>query len=245
MPIAQDLRAIYHLAFAPIRGASHAERLDSFYRGQADQYDRTRARLLHGRAEMIRALPIPADGVWVDFGGGTGANLEHLGPRLAELRQVYIVDLSEALLAVAQRRIRDRGWRNVTALRADATSFIPPEGGIDLATFSYSLTMIPNWFAALDHARALLRPGGALGVADFYVSKKHVPTGWRRHGWWTRTFWPTWFGLDNVNLSSDHIPYLHHHFQAEHFVEGRGRLPWLPLVTVPYYWFVGVRKPAS
>lgn len=243
MSLTQDLRAIYHLAFAPIRGETHAERLDSFYRRQAAHYDRTRARLLHGREEMFRAVPMPADGVWIDFGGGTGANLEVIGPSLAKLRRVYIVDLSDALLAVAEQRIRERGWSNVTAVRADATSFVPDEGHIDVATFSYSLTMIPDWFAAIDHAQKLLRPGGHLGVVDFYVSRKHAPSGWRQHGWWTRTFWPAWFALDNVHLSPDHLPYLYQRFQVQQLTESRGRLPWLPLVKVPYYWLVGV-KPA-
>ena len=29
-------------------------------------------------------------------------------------------------------------------------------GHVDLVTFSYSLTMIPDWFAAMDNANALL-----------------------------------------------------------------------------------------
>ena len=33
--------------------------------------------------------------------------------------------------------------------------------------------MIPDWFAAVDHAWRLLRPGGTIGVVDFYVGRKH------------------------------------------------------------------------
>ncbi|HMP03223.1 MAG TPA: class I SAM-dependent methyltransferase [Gemmatales bacterium] len=245
MTTVQDLRALYHLAFAPIRGRTHAERLESFYQKQARHYDDSRARLLQGRAELYAALPVPQDGVWIEFGGGTGANLERLGESLRRLRRVYVVDLSPSLLAVAQQRIRDRGWTNVVTVEADATTFSPPEGQADVVTFSYSLTMIPHWFAAVDQAERLLRPGGHVGVVDFYVSKKHPMDGWNRHGWWTRTFWPTWFSFDNVHPSPDHIPYLHHRFAAVRFTEARARLPWLPLARTPYYWFVGQQRGGS
>ena len=56
---------------------------------------------------------------------------------------------------------------------------------MDVVTFSYSLTMIPDWFLAVDHAWRLLRPGGTIGVVDFYVSRKHPDPGWRRHPWST------------------------------------------------------------
>ena len=60
---------------------------------------------------------------------------------------------------------------------------------MDLVTFSYSLTMIPDWFAAIDNACALLANEGTLGVVDFYVARKHPEAGLRAHGWLQRTFW--------------------------------------------------------
>ena len=50
-------------------------------------------------------------------------------------------------------------------VEADATTWVPDEGfgRVDVLTFSYSLTMIPNWFSAMDHAAQLLAPDGRLG----------------------------------------------------------------------------------
>jgi hypothetical protein len=93
------------------------------------------------------------------------------------------------------------------------------------------------------HGRRLLKPGGCIGVVDFYVSRKHPEPGQVRHAWLTRTFWPIWFGTDNVYPSPDHVPYLHHRFEAQHFSEHRGTMPYVPGARVPYYMFVG-RKPA-
>ena len=38
------------------------------------------------------------------------------------------------------------------AVEADAATFRPAEGQADVVTFSYSLTMIPDWFTALETA---------------------------------------------------------------------------------------------
>lgn len=222
----------------PIRGKDHASRMENFYSGQADAYDDFRKRLLKGREELWSAINPPEDAVWVDLGGGTGGNVEFLGDRVSDLRQIYVVDLSPSLLEVASKRFQDRGWTNATAVEADATVY-QPEGGADVVTFSYSLTMIPDWFAAIQNAMAMLKPGGVIGVVDFFVSRKHPPGGHRKHGWFTRNFWPTWFAFDNVFPSPDHVPFLHRYFEPVMFEEHRAKVPYMPLIRVPYYSFIG------
>jgi S-adenosylmethionine-diacylgycerolhomoserine-N-methlytransferase len=234
-----ELSILYHLLLKPVRGRDHAERLESFYAGQADEYDAFRRRLLPGREDLYRRIAAPDGGTWVDLGGGTGANLEVIGPRIERLGKLYVVDLSPSLLAVARRRVRQRGWSRVQTIEADACRFRPPDRPADVVTFSYALTMIPDWFAAMENARAMLAPGGLIGVVDFYVSRKYPAPGHVRHGWAARTFWPAWFGCDNVFLSPDHVPALHHMFEPLRFFEGRAAVPYLPLGRVPYYAFVG------
>jgi len=241
MAILSDARVLYHLLLSPVRGDTHAARLESFYGGQAESYDGFRQRLLQGRAEMVQSLDLAEGAVWVDLGGGTAQNLEYAGERVARLARVYTVDLSPSLLDVARRRAADRGWHNVSVVEGDATTFTPDEGQADLVTFSYSLTMIPDWFAALENALRILRPGGRLGVVDFHVSRKYPDDGRVRHGWPARTLWPAWFALDNVFLSPDHLPWLCRHLQCEVCQERRARVPYVPFVRVPWYIFVGRR----
>ncbi|MDO4574028.1 MAG: class I SAM-dependent methyltransferase [Planctomycetia bacterium] len=242
MGIASDLKILYHLVVTRGRGASHAERLDNFYSGQAGAYDDFRKRLLKGREEMMKCVPEREDAVWVDMGGGTGANLEFVADRIPKQKKVYIVDLASSLLGVAEKRIESRGWTNVQAVNADATKFTPEEGSADIVTFSYSLTMIPDWFAAMDNALRILRPGGILGIVDFYVGRKWPSEGHRQHGWFTRNYWPVHFSTDNVYLSHDHIPYLNHHFETVEFQEHFAKIPYIPIFRAPYYIYIG-RKP--
>ncbi len=57
----------------------------------------------------------------------------------------------------------------------------------------------------------------------------------------TRSFLPVWFAADNVYPSADHVPYLHRHFKPIHFQECRGKLPYFPIMRMPYYIFLGER----
>jgi S-adenosylmethionine-diacylgycerolhomoserine-N-methlytransferase len=172
------------------------------------------------------------------MGGGTGANLEFLSTRLQTLQQATIVDLCPSLLEAARRRIEQSGWSNVRTALADVTTY-EDAAPVDAVTFSYSLTMIPDWFRALQRAAALLRPGGVLGVVDFYVSRKWPAAGMRRHSGFQRFFWPTWFALDNVFPCSDHLPWLQAHFQTVRCEERCGKVPYLPGLKAPYYIFIG------
>ncbi|HLA85508.1 MAG TPA: class I SAM-dependent methyltransferase [Thermoguttaceae bacterium] len=226
----------------PIRGSDHGSRMENFYGGQAEAYDEFRRKMLKGRDEVYGRIDAPADGVWVDMGGGTASNLEYLGASIARLKKIYVVDLAGSMLAVARRRAERHGWTNVETVEADVTTFRPAEGAADVVTFSYSLTMVPDWFAALENARAILKPGGQISVVDFYVSRKHPAECRRRHGWLARSFWPIYFATNNVFPSPDHIPYLERRFTTIRLTEGTTRFPYQFRLPVPYYTFLG-RKP--
>lgn len=243
-----DLRVVYNLikgAFGK-GGATHKDRLESFYSAQAGDYDEFRKRLLFGREEMLKdvAASHGSGGIWVDMGGGTGANLEMMGDEaIMSFAKVYVVDLCGPLLEVARKRCEERGWHNVVLVEDDATTWVPEEGfgQVDVLTFSYSLTMIPDWFAAVEHAAALLRPNGLLGVADFYVARKHPSAGMAKHSWLQRTFWPMWFAMDDVNPNPDHLPYIKRKFETVSVVETSASMPYIGWVApnMPIYRFIG------
>ncbi len=168
MSLLGDLKVLYHLALKPVRGNSHADRLESFYAGQAGDYDEFRKRLLQGRSELWSALLKRSEGgIWVDMGGGTGANLENFGEDLRRWDKVYVVDLSKSLLEVAADRAEKNGWTNVEVIHADATEFQLPQPA-NVFTFSYSLTMIPDWFAAIDAAKRDLPRGRFAGHCGLF-----------------------------------------------------------------------------
>jgi S-adenosylmethionine-diacylgycerolhomoserine-N-methlytransferase len=237
--IAADFRVLGRLLRGTARDGSVVERLTRFYADQADDYDGFRDRLLHGRSELIRFLAPRPGSRLIELGAGTGRNVEFLGPRLGALGSVTLVDLCPPLLAVARRRAA--ALPNVHVVEADATRF-RPEAPVDCAYFAYALSMIGDWRAAIDNAHAMLRPGGTVGSVDFFVSGTAPHPGRVRHGWPTRAFWPRWFAHDGVRLSPEPLDYLLSRFEITYLRERRGRLPYLPGLTVPYYVFVGRKR---
>ena len=187
-------------------------------------------------------IPFPEDGTWVDMGGGTGSNLEFFADRIHNLKNVYVVDLSSSLLKIAEQRFQEKEWSHAHAVEADATTWQPEGEGVDVVTFSYSLTMIPDWFSAMENALRMLKPGGVIAVVDFYVSRKYPVDGLKKHNWFTRHFWPTWFSSDNVFPSPDHLPFLRSHTETVELQEHRAKVPYIPFIRTAYYQFIGRKK---
>jgi S-adenosylmethionine-diacylgycerolhomoserine-N-methlytransferase len=237
-----DARILLQLARGNNGRGSHAERLQAFYRPQAAHYDAFRERLLRGREDLILRLLPPPGGTVVELGAGTGRNLEYFGDRLLSFARVEVVDLCPALLEQARKRCAR--WPGVAVvIEADATTYRPPNP-VDCVYFSYALTMIQDWRAAVDNALAMLRPGGLLGVVDFYVPSRNPAAGFARGGGIARSFWRRWFRHDGVCLDPQHLPYLIGHTTPVSCEERLAKVPYLPGMRVPYFLYVG-RKPAA
>ena len=172
------------------------------------------------------------------IGGGTGFNIEKMSAYMSVpdvFSAVYVVDLSPSLCKIARARFERLGWHNVHVVCQDARTFqIPPSSpaSIDratnhalagdliiageprsssvaeLVTFSYALSMIPDFYPVIDSLSTLLSPSGVISVVDFYVQSevdyqaRNYTGGFidRHCTWLSRVFWRTWFEIDRVNL---------------------------------------------
>ncbi len=230
-----DARILWRLLRGQARSGSHAHRLEDFYAPQATRYDAFRARLLHGRDDLIAALEIPHGARVVELGCGTGSNLAAIGRLrgIDSLHSVHLVDLCPALLAVARQRTH--GLVNVEVIEADATTWQPPHP-VDRVYLSYALTMMPDWRAVLVNAWSMLAPGGRLGLVDF-----HLPEGGHIGRRIANRFWQAWFAHDGVHLSEQHLKMLESLCVSTHIRQRRARVPYLPGLRAPYYLFVGIK----
>ena len=78
------------------------------------------------------------------------------------------VDLTDAMLARAQDRIKANGWSNVSLVQADAAGFdFPAE--VDAILSTYALTQVPECAEVIAHGAAALSAGGRWAVLDLKV----------------------------------------------------------------------------
>ncbi|KZP16506.1 hypothetical protein FIBSPDRAFT_1047462 [Athelia psychrophila] len=265
-----QLLFIWHCFLSPLgvaKGADQRARLDKFYEGQAAVYDATRTRLLRGRNTMLNLsaahLRIMREStpekrlVWVDIGGGTGYNIELMNKHIpiSSFDAVYLIDLCEPLLQVARQRFAAKGWNNVHVLCQDANEFslpewsdgVDPKGSVSFVTLSYSLSMIPNFYALLDRIDHVLSPlDGLFGVVDFYTAGKQpslheraIDGTQKECGWLSRWFWQIWFDFDHVSLSPHRRGYLEYKFGTIKSYNGRNRFILPFIVRIPYYVWLG------
>jgi ubiquinone/menaquinone biosynthesis C-methylase UbiE len=153
--------------------------VERFYRWNAPIYDLTRRPILRGRREAVEAMGLSPGMSVLEVGCGTGINLPWLQAGVGAAGRVVGVDYSAAMLTRARRR----ATANTVLLQADA-SLLALHERFDAALLAYSLTIIPNWEAALERCCRHLRPGGRVVVLDFGRCDDDAPLWrklWRRH----------------------------------------------------------------
>ena len=156
--------------------------MDAIYARQRHFYDLTRKYYLLGRDRLIVRLDVPAGGTVLEVGCGTGRNLIAVARRYPDAR-LYGLDISAAMLTTARAKVAAAGFADrITLKQADATDFdaaaLFGHATFDRVFFSYTLSMIPDWKAAI--AQGAKVTGGALHLVDF-GQQEGLP-GWFKRG---------------------------------------------------------------
>ena len=150
---------------------SHATAMDRMYRYTRHIYDLTRKPYLLGRDRLIAELGLEEGGNVLEMGCGTGRNLI-AAARAYPKADLYGLDISEEMLKTAREAVSRAGLADrIRLVQGDATVFDPAVAfgrqAFDRVYFSYALSMVPPWRAALAQGLALTSPGGRFSVVDF------------------------------------------------------------------------------
>ncbi|MDP2122480.1 MAG: class I SAM-dependent methyltransferase [Hoeflea sp.] len=151
--------------------SANASMMDGIYRHQRHIYDLTRRYYLLGRNDLIAALNPPAGGTVLEIGCGTARNLILTADRYRDAK-LHGIDISTEMLKSADATVAKNGLSGrIRLAQGDATRFdagaLFGVAQFDRVFFSYSLSMIPGWEAALQQAMQAVAPGGQLHVVDF------------------------------------------------------------------------------
>ncbi len=143
--------------------------MDAIYAWQRHIYDATRKYFLFGRDRLIATLDVPEGGSVLEVGCGTGRNLIQVARRYPTAR-LFGFDISDAMLTTARANIARAGLSDrITIKQGDAISFnagaLFGETQFDRVFFSYTLSMIPNWKAAIQQGVNVTK--GSAHIVDF------------------------------------------------------------------------------
>ena len=131
----------------------------------------------------------------LDVGVGTGLEL----PMFSQNVRVTGIDLSEPMLVVARKRVKELGLANVEALTAmDAMNIAFPDGEFDAAVAPYVLTTVPDPARLLDEMIRVVKPGGEIVLVNHigaesglvagverWLGKRAASLGWRPEFPWS------------------------------------------------------------
>jgi ubiquinone/menaquinone biosynthesis C-methylase UbiE len=118
------------------------------------------------RKSAVSALGLKPGDTVVEVGCGTGLNFSYLLQSIGDTGRLIGIDLTDAMLEKAMKRIRRNRWRNVDLVEADAASYIFP-AGIQGVLSTFALTLIPEYEQVIDHGARALTAGGRFVIADF------------------------------------------------------------------------------
>jgi ubiquinone/menaquinone biosynthesis C-methylase UbiE len=151
------------------------ERLIETYRKKAKRYDVV-SRLypipgypqLSQRCKAVGALGLRPGDTVVDMACGTGLNFSLIQQAIGPDGRLIGVDLTDAMLAVAQQRVENNRWSNVSLVQADAAEFAYPDE-IEGVLSTYAMSHVPEAADAIAHGAAALSSGGRWVVLDLKV----------------------------------------------------------------------------
>jgi S-adenosylmethionine-diacylgycerolhomoserine-N-methlytransferase len=219
-------------------GDAQAARFDGLRGPQSSTGVSAHARMPRGREELLNILsPSPASRI-VELAAGAGAMVDLWGARLSQFAALELVEARPAMIERAEKRARRHPC--VRVVRADASAYRPPWQA-DYVYLSYALVTIPDWVRRLNNALAMLRPGGKIGIVDYCIANgghgRMVASPSAIRNWLSSRC----LRHDRAFLSSSYLDALNLLTEPEYLHEDSVSLPYLPLLKVPYFVFVGIK----
>lgn len=165
------------------------DEVKELYRRTARFYDRALlAYRLTGsyrhRRRTVELLGLKSGDVVLDLGCGTGINFPLLQERIGPMGRIIGVDLTDAMLDKARKRVEMAGWQNVELVEADLTTHNFPQD-MNAAIATFSLEMVPDYDAVIRRIAGALPAGGRLAIYGLKHSER----------------WPRWLLRLGVRLN--------------------------------------------
>lgn len=149
-------------------GISHRNIIRT-YRFYAPFYDQVFGPVFDpGRRALTDAVSSLRPRSVLEVGVGTGLTLDHY----PATTRVVGIDLSSAMLSVAQRKIGQMDRSDVQLVAMDAENMAFPDGAFDCVTLPYVLSVTPNPTRFVQEIRRVCRKGGTIFILNHFSGSR-------------------------------------------------------------------------
>ena len=111
----------------------------------------------------------------LDLGSGGGIDVILSAKRVGATGTAYGLDMTDEMLALAQRNAHDAGVSNVHFLKGYIEAIPLPAGSVDVVISNCVINLSTDKAAVLTEIVRVLRPGGRLGVSDVVAEDRLAP----------------------------------------------------------------------
>lgn len=129
------------------------------------------------RELAIESLDLRKGDAVVEIGCGTGANFLYLEKAVEGQGRIIGVDQSSEMLREAEERVREQGWKNVTLVNCDASSFNFPRD-VEGILSTLAITLVPEFDRVISNAAEALAPGRHFVIMDFKMPSDRLAKNW-------------------------------------------------------------------
>jgi arsenite methyltransferase len=107
----------------------------------------------------------------IDLGCGKGTDLIRLCEAVGERGMVYGIDISEGMLAKAQKNLEKFGYPNVRLVRSELEQLQVEDGVANLVISNCTINHAANKRAVWSEIKRVLAKGGRFVVSDIYATE--------------------------------------------------------------------------
>jgi ubiquinone/menaquinone biosynthesis C-methylase UbiE len=112
----------------------------------------------------------------LDLGSGGGIDVILSGKRVGPTGTAYGVDMTDEMLALAQKNAREAGIANVHFLKGVIEQIPLPADSVDVVISNCVINLSVDKPAVLTEIARVLRPGGRIGISDVVVEDDLSPS---------------------------------------------------------------------